>query len=225
MECRIACSLSVDQIYLIPCYFHATKKLLKLSPWKNVIHWLHVEPSCGHLREWREESNWCCPTVRMYWFSFLRLIIPGRVLRCLNMSSQISQDIYMAEYEVLHCWVYQAPMPTSKEAVCLCLLRVACTVQNVCYSSCVISDPCVLCTSRLWAELPQALCLQDPQQLQWGEEETSVQRVPAGPLALSPPAPPWSHRTCCGRPGGGKTCASIGGERCPVVKIHSAQYK
>lgn len=32
----------------------------------------------------------------------------------------------------------------------------------------------------MWSELPQAMRLQDPQQLQRGQEETAVQRFPAG---------------------------------------------
>lgn len=32
----------------------------------------------------------------------------------------------------------------------------------------------------MWTELPQTLRVQDPQQLQRGEEETAVQRLPAG---------------------------------------------
>lgn len=32
----------------------------------------------------------------------------------------------------------------------------------------------------MWFELPQTVCVQDPQQLQRGQEETAVQRLPAG---------------------------------------------
>lgn len=32
----------------------------------------------------------------------------------------------------------------------------------------------------MWTELPQTVCVQDPQQLQRGQEETAVQRLPAG---------------------------------------------
>lgn len=33
---------------------------------------------------------------------------------------------------------------------------------------------------RMWTELPQTMCVQDPQQLQRREEETAVQRVSVG---------------------------------------------